>query len=98
MAPVSVARYTALAVLFSLVWSSAFAVVKIALRDAPPLFLMASRFIVAGAVLLALAPLPGRRPPRPREWPLIAPLGGLDHSLHLRLTPPRLRPPSPGVG
>ena len=98
MAPVSVARYTALAVLFSLVWSSAFAVVKIALRDAPPLFLMASRFIVAGAVLLAFAALRGRRLPALREWPVIALLGILNYSLYLGLTATGLRHLSAGMG
>ena len=54
MPAVSSVRYAALAVLFSLLWASAFVVVKVALRDAPPLFLMASRFLVAGPVLLML--------------------------------------------
>ena len=98
MARVSVARYTALAVLFSLVWSSAFAVVKIALRDVPPLFLMASRFIVAGAVLLAFAALRGRRLPALREWPVIALLGILNYSLYLGLTATGLRHLSAGMG
>jgi drug/metabolite transporter (DMT)-like permease len=98
MAPVSVARYTALAVLFSLLWSSAFAVVKIALHDAPPLFLMASRFLVAGAVLLAFAALRGRRLPTLDEWPLIVVLGVLNYSLYLGLTAMGLRYLSAGMG
>ncbi len=98
MAPVSLARYTALAVLFSCLWSSAFAVVKIALRDAPPLFLMSSRFIVAGAVLLAFAALRGRRLPTLREWPLIVLLGILNYSLYLGLTAMGLRHLSAGMG
>lgn len=92
------ARYTALAVLFSLLWSSAFAVVKLALRDAPPLFLMASRFLVAGAVLLAFARLRGRPLPARGEWPLIVVLGVLNYSLYLGLTATGLRHVSAGMG
>jgi drug/metabolite transporter (DMT)-like permease len=93
-----VARYTALAVLFSLLWSSAFAVVKLGLRDAPPLFLMASRFLVAGAALLAFA-LVRRRPlPAAREWPLIVLLGALNYSVYLGLTAMGLRHLSAGMG
>jgi drug/metabolite transporter (DMT)-like permease len=93
-----VARYTALAVLFSLLWSSAFAVVKIALRDAPPLFLMSSRFVVAGAALLLFAILRGRRLPAPGEWPLIVLLGVLNYALYLGLTATALRHLSAGMG
>jgi drug/metabolite transporter (DMT)-like permease len=98
MAPVSAAWYTALAVLFSLLWSSAFAVVKIALRDAPPLFLMSSRFIVAGVVLLAFATLRGRRLPTLGEWPVIVVLGVLNYALYLGLTAMGLRHLSAGMG
>ena len=92
------ARYTALAVLFSLLWSSAFAVVKIGLRDAPPLLLMSSRFLVAGAVLLVFAVLRGRPLPAAREWPLIVLLGALNYSLYLGLTATALRHLSAGMG
>ena len=91
------ARYTALAVFFSLLWSSAFAVVKIGLRDAPPLFLMSSRFVVAGVALLAFAILRGRRLPAAREWPLIVLLGVLNYSLYLGLTAMGLRHLSAGM-
>lgn len=78
-------------------WSSAFAVVKIALRDAPPLFLMWSRFVVAGALLLAFAAARGRRLPRAGEWPLIVVLGTLNYSLYLGLTATGLRHLSAGM-
>jgi drug/metabolite transporter (DMT)-like permease len=91
-------RYVGAAVVFSLLWSSAFAVVKIALRDAPPLFLMASRFVVAGVVLLVIARARGRRMPSLREWPVIMLLGTLNYSLYLGLTAMGLRHLSAGMG
>src|SRR5262245_26636412 len=97
MAQVAVARYTALAVLFSLIWSSAFTMVKVALRDAPPLFLMSSRFIVAGVLLLAFAGLRGRRLPALSEWPVVAILGILNYALYLGLTAMGLRRLSAGM-
>ena len=41
--------------LFCVLWSSAFAPAKIALRDCPPLILLAVRFLVAGVICLGLA-------------------------------------------
>lgn len=98
MPGVSSVRYTALAVLFSLLWASAFVVVKVALRDAPPLFLMASRFLVAGPLLLAFAAARGRAMPALREWPVIAVLGVLNYALYLGLTAMGLRHLSAGMG
>ena len=40
---------------FCLLWSSAFAVAKLALADCPPLFLLAARFLLAGAIVLGAA-------------------------------------------
>jgi drug/metabolite transporter (DMT)-like permease len=40
---------------FCLLWSSAFAVAKLALADCPPLFLLAARFLLAGAIVFAAA-------------------------------------------
>ena len=92
-------RYTALALLFSLIWSSAFIAVKISLQSSPPLFLMASRFLVAGSVLLAFARLRGHRmPPRPREWWPLALLGLLNFGLYLGLTAVALQHLSAGMG
>jgi drug/metabolite transporter (DMT)-like permease len=98
MPAVSSVRYAALAVLFSLLWASAFVVVKVALRDAPPLFLMASRFLVAGPLLLAFAAARGRSMPSLREWPVIAVLGVLNYALYLGLTAMGLRHLSAGMG
>jgi drug/metabolite transporter (DMT)-like permease len=43
-----------LVALFCLIWSSAFAVSKLALADAPPLLLLTARFLIAGLVVLAV--------------------------------------------
>lgn len=92
-------RYTALALLFSLLWASCFVVVKISLRFSPPLFLMASRFVVAGVVLLGLALARGHRLPRRRaEWTLIVVLGLLNYALYLGLNVVALQDISAGMG
>jgi drug/metabolite transporter (DMT)-like permease len=92
-------RYAALAVLFSLLWASAFIAVKVALRDSPPLFMMASRFLVAGGLLLVLARL--RRAAFPRDaagWGPLILLGVLNYAIYLGLTAVALRHLSAGMG
>jgi drug/metabolite transporter (DMT)-like permease len=42
-------------VVFCLIWSSAFAIVKLALFDCPPLLFLTLRFLVAGIAILAIA-------------------------------------------
>ena len=92
-------RYTALALLFSFIWSSAFIAVKISLQSSPPLFLMASRFLVAGAVLLVYAGFRGHGLPRhPRQWWPLAALGLLNFGLYLGLTAVALQHLSAGMG
>src|SRR5262245_27154696 len=92
-------RYTALALLFSLLWASCFVVVKIGLRSSPPLFLMASRFLVAGGVLLVIAGLRGHRLPRHgAEWRLIIVLGLLNYAVYLGLNVVALQEISAGMG
>ena len=87
MTALSAVRYTALTVAFSCVWSSGFVALKIALRDAPPLFLMCSRFFVAGAALLLIARLRGARCPATlREWWPIVVLGVLTQGVYFGLT------------
>src|SRR5262245_11075898 len=44
---------------FCLLWSSAFAVAKLAMADCPPLLLLAVRFLVAGVIILGGAALQG---------------------------------------
>jgi drug/metabolite transporter (DMT)-like permease len=94
---VSAGRYTALAILFSLLWAGAYVGVKVALRDAPPLFLMASRFLVAGALLLGWARMRGHALPTAAEWRVIVSLGVLNYALYLALTATALRHLSAGM-
>lgn len=96
---VSAARYTLLALSFSLLWASGFAAIKIALQYAPPLILMASRFLVAGAALLVLARLRGAEVPRTwKEWRPIVVIGLLNNALYLGVTALLLLRISAGMG
>lgn len=91
--------YVPLAILFSLLWASAFLAVKVALASSPPLFLMGSRFIVAAAILLGFAALRGRRfPGSARAWARLALLGLLNYGLYLGIAAEALRHLSGGMG
>lgn len=91
-------RYALLALLFCHLWSGAFVAVKVALASSPPLFLMAVRFLVAGALLLLWARVTGRRMPVTRgEWAGIALLGLLNNAVYLGLTSIALRQVSAGM-
>jgi drug/metabolite transporter (DMT)-like permease len=59
--------YIAFAVL-CIVWGSTYFGIRLALQGFPPFFLGAARFLVAGAVLYAIARWRGERPPRRQEW------------------------------
>ena len=59
---------TPLIAVFCVLWSSAFAVAKLALLDCPPLLLVTARFLLAGVLVLAIAAM------RPAPWRL----GGRD--------------------
>jgi len=82
-----------LAVLFSLLWASAFLAVKVALAYSPPLFLMGSRFIVAAVLLLGQV-----FPAGPRAWARLAVLGLLNYALYLGIAAVALRHLSAGMG
>ena len=98
-APPGTLRYTLLALLFTLLWATAFVAVKVALRSSPPFFLMASRFVVAGALLLAYGRLRGQNlPDTPGYWARLAVLGLLNYALYLGLTAVALRHLSVGTG
>ncbi|MGE8687485.1 MAG: DMT family transporter [Achromobacter sp.] len=72
---------------FCLLWSSAFAAAKIAVRDCPPLTLLTIRFLVAGALMLGLAAASGRwKLPAGRDLAALALLGVLNNSLYLGLS------------
>ena len=92
-------RYTLLALVFCHLWSGAFVAVKVGLASSPPLFLMASRFLIAGSALLGWAWLTGRRMPAGRaEWGGIVVLGLLNNAIYLGLTSIALRDVSAGMG
>ncbi len=91
--------YTPLAVLFSLLWASAFIAVKFALRSSPPLFLMGFRFLLAGAALLVIAWLRGNTFPNSlRDWRRLAILGLLNNATYLGISAIALRSLSAGMG
>jgi drug/metabolite transporter (DMT)-like permease len=71
---------------FCLIWSSAFAVSKVALADCPPLLLVSARCLLAGAIMLGAAALSGtqRRPVR-RDLMVGALLGVANYALYLGL-------------
>ncbi len=72
---------------FCLLWSSAFAAAKIAVRDCPPLTLLTIRFLIAGALMLALAAASGRwKLPAGRDLASLVLLGVLNNSLYLGLS------------
>lgn len=93
------ARYTLAALLFSVMWASGFVAIKVALRFAPPLTLMTSRFLIAGVAIVAVARLSGRRLPAGlRGWAPIALLGLLNNALYLGVTAIALQHISAGMG
>jgi len=71
---------------FCLIWSSAFAVTKIALADCPPLMLVSGRCLLAGAILLGAAVLfrRSRRLTR-RDLAVYALIGIANFTLYLGL-------------
>jgi drug/metabolite transporter (DMT)-like permease len=73
--------------LFCLLWSSAFAAAKIALRDCPPLTLLTVRFFIAAVLMLGLAGATGGlRRTRWRELGVLAGLGVLNNAVYLGLS------------
>lgn len=76
----------ALGVLFSVMWSSAFSVAKIAVQDAPPMWLLTTRFLVAGAIAVSLARFLGQTLPRGwRTWIAVLVLGLAQNAVYLGL-------------
>lgn len=91
--------YTALALLFVLLWASAFIVVKMGLRSSPPLFLMGFRFLLAGSGLLLWSRLRGYAfPDSWRDWGRLALIGLLNNAAYLGLAAFALRNLSGGMG
>ncbi|WP_371346619.1 DMT family transporter [Ancylobacter sp. IITR112] len=81
-----------LVALFCVLWSSAFAGAKLALADCPPLILLTLRLLLAGAIMLALAPLwdkgarrHGLPPIRRRDIAALIGIGILNNAVYLGL-------------
>lgn len=70
---------------FCLIWSSAFAVSKIALADCPPLLLASARCLLAGAVVLAAALAGTQWRLARRDLTIFAVLGVANNALYLGL-------------
>lgn len=69
---------------FSFIWSSAFSTAKIALDFAPPVSILAVRFLLSGAIAIALAAALGNGLPRGRGvWLRLTILGLCQNTLYL---------------
>ena len=91
--------YAPLAITFSLLWASAFMAVKIGLATSPPLFLMWTRFLVAGSVLVLVGFLLGHRlPSTAAAWGKLALLGLLNYGAYLGISVIALEHLSGGMG
>lgn len=76
----------ALGLLFSVIWSSAFSVAKVAVQDAPPMWLLTMRFLVAGAIAVSFAASRGQTLPRGRRtWLAVLVLGLAQNAVYLGL-------------
>lgn len=91
--PLSARRMEMLPILigvFCLIWSSAFAVAKIALADCPPLLLLGTRFLTAGGLVLLVCAvmLPRERFTRltVRDIAALAMMGVLNNACYLGLS------------
>lgn len=89
----------AVALLYILLWSSAFIATKVGVTNSPPLTLLATRFLCAAALLAALARARGLRAPQGRRaWGWLALFGLLNCALYLGLGYESLRQLSAGMG
>ncbi len=89
----------AVALLYILLWSSAFIATKIGVTHSPPLTLLAVRFLCAAVILAVLARIVRARAPRGvAAWGRIAVFGLLNCALYLGLGYESLRHLSAGMG
>lgn len=91
-APATFLPLPLLVALFCVLWSSAFAGAKLALADCPPLILLSVRLLLAGSIMLALAPLwdngarrRGQPPIRRRDIVALIGIGVLNNAVYLGL-------------
>ena len=57
------------------IWGTSYLGIRLALETIPPLLMAAIRWVVAGALLIAVLKLRGEPMPDRREWPLLTVLG-----------------------
>jgi drug/metabolite transporter (DMT)-like permease len=87
-----------LVALFCLIWSSAFAVSKVALADAPPLLLLTARFLIAALVVLAVTIWRGADwRLGPRDLASLVVIGIANNAIYLGLNYVGMRTVSSGV-
>jgi drug/metabolite transporter (DMT)-like permease len=83
---------------FCLLWSSAFAVAKLAIADCPPLLVLTARFLLAGVVIIGAAAVFGvRLNLSRRELLLFALLGIANQAVYLGLSYVGIRSTSSGL-
>jgi drug/metabolite transporter (DMT)-like permease len=71
---------------YCVIWSSAYAVAKLALYDCPPLYLLTARFLLAGALAIGVAAFANDwRQLTARDMAALAALGILNFALYLGL-------------
>lgn len=79
-------RALAMGLIFSLMWSSAFATARIIVVDAPPLFALALRFLLSGLLAVAIARALGATwRMAPGQWRSVAVFGLLQNTAYLGL-------------
>jgi drug/metabolite transporter (DMT)-like permease len=79
-------RAVALGVAFVAMWSSAFTSARIIVADAPPFLALSVRFLISGAIALAIGRALGERLPRTRpQWAAVAVFGLCQNALYLGL-------------
>lgn len=95
--------YIPLAILFAVLWASAFIAVKSALSSTTPLFLMGSRFVLAGVLLLGFAFLFGKgmkgfSAMSSSDWRKLSVLGLFNNAAYLGIAAISLQNLSGGMG
>jgi len=89
---------TGVALLYILLWSSAFIATKVGVSHSPPLILLAARFLVAAAILATLARARGLRWPRKQaDWVSLVLFGLFNSGLYLGLSYEAIRHLSAGM-
>src|SRR5437868_1278113 len=85
-ASASTAAHLALVLLYILLWSSGFAPSRVVLRAIPTLWVLGSRLVIAGTILLVAARMRGLELPRTRaQWSAAIAVGVLVNVVYLGL-------------